>query len=226
MRVSRDGVTALMAALRAERVDARLVYVSTNAVFSGRRGPNREDDPPDPENRFDAYRFYGLARRAGEVAVLEGWADALVARTANVDGRDAWGEINPRLRSLIDPLRAGQPLPRYVDRWLSPTLVDAVAAGLVEVARADFALPRGRVLHLAGREPITDFAYAQRLARHLGADPALVREDHYLPEGAPGRYDISLETAFTQSCVRTPLLDVDEMLERMGIGKPSPPPES
>jgi dTDP-4-dehydrorhamnose reductase len=192
------------------------VYVSTNAVFSGKPGAHAEDEPPDPEQRTDGYRNYGLARRTGEIAALEQWQDAVVVRTANVDGRDAWGAYNPRLRSLLDPLRAGQPLPRFVDRFISPTLVDSVADALVEIASPDFALPPGRILHAAGCEPASDYDYGQRLARAINADPALVRPDHYtLAPGRPAPYDISLSTAYTQSLLKTRLLNLDEMLARM-----------
>lgn len=216
MRVSAQGLRVLAAAMKAAAPSARLVYVSTNAVFSGRPGAHKESEPPDPEARFDAYRFYGLARRAGELAALEGWPNAVVARTANVDGRDAWGSFNKRLLSLLDPLRAGQPLARFVDRIISPTLVDSVAEALVEVAQPSFPLPPGGILHLSGSQPASDFQYACRLARAVGADPALVREDRCLPPGsAAATYDISLDTAFTQSLLKTRLLDLDAMVERM-----------
>ena len=212
MTASAGHLGLLIDALADLRLPARLVYISTNAVFSGQRGPSGEDDLPDPELRWDAYRFYGMARRAGERLALERWPETIVARTANVDGRDAWGALNQRLVSLIEPLRAGQPLPRFVDRILSPTLVDSIADGLVEISAPGFALPPGRVLHIAGSEPVSDYQYARRLAARLGADPALVREDHYLPPGATGEYNIALDTRYTQSLLTTRLVGVEGLL--------------
>ena len=51
---------------------ARLVHVSTDAVFSGARGGYREDDPPDPADT------YGRCKLLGEVT----GAGALTLRTA------------------------------------------------------------------------------------------------------------------------------------------------
>lgn len=212
MRVSAQGVLVFLDAMRIVDLTSRLIYVSTNAVFSGLHGPYREDAIPDPQNRHDSYRYYGAARRAGEIIALDGWPETIVARTSNVDGVDAWGKLNPRLVSLVEPLRAHQPLARYVDRTISPTLVDSLAQALVEVACPDYALPVGRVLHLSGRQPVTDYEYARNLARRLGLEESLVREDHYLPPGSTGQYNIGLDTAFTQATLRTRLLDVDEML--------------
>lgn len=216
-RVSEGGVRALLRAFASSGVAPRLVYLSTNAVFSGSRLLYREDDAPDPEQRSDAYRFYGLGRRAGELAALEGWANTLVARTANVDGLDAWGHLNPRLARLVEPLRAGQPLHRFVDRVISPTLVDNLAEALCEVAQTGFALPPGRVLHLCGCQPITDYDYARALAARLGADPALVQPDHYLPAGSGGVYSIALDTAYTQGLLSTRLVGAAELLKKLRI---------
>ena len=215
MRVSAQGARDLIAALSSTAPDARLVYVSTNAVFSGQHGPYLESDLPDSDARTDLYRFYGMGRRAGEQLCLAEWPKTLVARTANVDGRDAWGQINPRLMSLIQPLRAGQALTRYSDRAISPTLVDNLAGALVEISQPDFALPEEnkRVLHLAGSETVTDYQYAQRLAARLGCPPEQVQANHYLPAGSTGRYNISLDVGWTQSLLSTRLVGVDEMLD-------------
>ena len=211
----------LLDALARLGLSSRVVYISTNAVFSGKDGPYREDCVPDSDLRQDAYRSYGLWRRAGEVLTLEQWPNSLVARTANVDGRDAWGQLNPRLQGLIDPLRAGQPLARFVDRGLSPTLVDTLAEALVEVSQPEFALPRGRILHLAGCEPVSDFEFARRIARKIGADESLVREDHLLPAGSSERYSIALDVAFTQSVLETNLHGVNLLLDQVFDHAPS-----
>lgn len=221
MRDSAEGVRALIRALRHTGSSARLVYISTNAVFSGRQGPYSEDTPPDAEIRTDAYRFYGLARRAGEIIALEEWPDTIIARTANVDGRDARGQINKRLLALVEPLRAGQPLPRYVDRILTPTLVDDLAVALVEVSAPGFLRPPGGILHLAGGEQVSDFQYAVRLAHYLGCDPALVREDHYLAPEVEGIYNIALDIQSSQRRLQTRFGGLNELFQTIFRDKPN-----
>ncbi len=219
MRVSAGGVRAVITALRSTGIQARLVYISTNGVFSGNAGPYNETDLPDPEIRFDRYRAYGLGRRAGEEIALNEWPQTIVARTAHVDGLDAWGTLNPRLQSTIDQLRAGQPISRFIDRTISPTLVDNLADALVEIAQPDFTggvrfqLPG--ILHLAGCQPITDYDFAILLTRKLGLPETLVQPDRYLPPGSPGSYNIALDVTFTRSLLRTPLLDVGAILSHI-----------
>lgn len=218
--VSVESLRCLLDAVRAAEVDAvkaaRIIYVSTNAVFSGQDGPYAEHDRPDPDHRQDDYRHYGMARWAGEELLLNEWPRGIVARTANVDGRNAWGEINPRLNRLTAPLRAGQPLARFIDRVISPTWVDTVAAALVEMCLPGFDvmpdLPHSeKIFHLCGM-PMTDYAYALLLARQLGVSPDLIQEDHCLPAGSSSVYNIGMTTASTQPRLQTPLLDAEAML--------------
>lgn len=216
MASSADSARTLTAALRAINLATRILYVSTNAIFSGVNGPYREIDRPDPEIRQDAYRFYGLGRRAGEIEVLSHWPDAIVARTASVDGLDAAGRLNPRMTATLERLRSGQPYPRYVDRVISPTLVDTLVAALLEIAQPAFPLPQAtaRVLHLSGVTALTDYQYAQALATYLGI-PADIREDHYLPPGSAGSYNIALDVTQTQALLRTRLTGVDALLKHI-----------
>lgn len=215
MEASAYSTQTLITALQSLALDTRIIYVSTNAVFSGKLGrPYTETDLPDPNDRHDTYRYYGLAHREGERLVLDNWPNSLVARTASVDGRDAWGELNPRLQALIDALRSGQPFTRYADRVISPTLVDAVVNGLLEIAAPGFPLPQatGRVLHLAGRQPITDFDYAHQIAARLGIPRPPIQADHYLPPGSVGTYNIALDVSRTQALLHTHLPDVAQLL--------------
>lgn len=213
MQISAASVRVLLSALQETGLNPRLIYVSTNAVFSGRDGPYTENDLPDPHNRTDSYHFYGLARRTGEQIALDEWADTIIVRTANVDGYDAWGTLNPRFERLIGPLRAGKSLSRYVDRTISPTLVGNLAQGLIEVAQPDFATRQ--TLHIAGCEPMTDYFYAQNIARRMGVPESVIQPDHYLPENSHEQYNIGLDVRYTQSLLKTKLLNVSEMLERI-----------
>jgi len=217
MRVSADGVRVILQALKASRLSTRFIYVSTNGVFSGKSGPYKETDLPDPETRFNRYRSYGLGRRMGEEIALNEWPHTIVARTAHVDGLDAWGRLNQRLQNTIDHLRSGQPLPRYIDRTISPTLLDSLVAALVEISRPEFPFqnPLPHVVHLAGSEPVTDYEFTLHLARKLGVSETLVQPVRYLPPDSPGTYNIALDVAFTRTLLQTPPPAVDEMLSRI-----------
>lgn len=203
--VSVEGVKRTLTKLAGVNPSARFIYMSTNAVFSGARGPCRESDLPDPESRHDPYREYALTRAEGERIAQKMWANTIIVRTSNVDGRDIHGNLNSRLAFSVERLRLGQALPRFCNRQISPTLVDNLAAALLEVIHPSFSYTG--VLHIAGSQQITDYEYAKLLARQIGVDENLVEEDF---DDTPS--NISLNVALTQRLLQTRLLNVAEQL--------------
>ena len=211
--VSVEGVHRVLAILKKTSLSARFIYVSTNSVFSGLRGLNREIDIPDPENRNDQYRIYAMTRAEGERVTLTSWSNAIVVRTSNVEGRDIQGNLNPRLESLVEALNKGQSVSRFVNRIISPTLVDNFADAVLEIMSGDFSY-RG-ILHVAGSQPLTDYEYACALARFLQVNETLVKTDKVEISSPTRILNISLDVSFTQSLLRTQLMNVEEQLARI-----------
>ena len=106
----------------AKACGARLIQVSTDCVFSGRRGGYREDDPTDAED------IYGQSKAAGEIIDRP---DCLTIRTSFI-GRDSRHH-----RGLLEWLlaaQAGSTVPGFVRaRWSglsAPALARVVALAL------------------------------------------------------------------------------------------------
>jgi dTDP-4-dehydrorhamnose reductase len=211
--VSITGVQRTLAALKEEMPSARFIYISTNSVFSGRQVINRESDPPDPDLRLDAYHAYATTRAEGERVTLSNWKNAIVLRTANVEGRDIQGNLNPRLASLIERLQKGISLPRFTNRIISPTLVDNFAEAVLEIMSDRFQY-RG-ILHVAGSQSLSDYDYALQLARHLRLDETLVKMDRVDTSSLSGMMNLSLDVSFTQSLLTVRLLNVRKQIFRL-----------
>ena len=74
-QVNTKAVLNLVNAL--EKVDGKLIHISTDYVFDGNHSqPYKESDPVSPIG------VYGQTKRAGELAVLNGSIDAIVIRTS------------------------------------------------------------------------------------------------------------------------------------------------
>lgn len=212
--VNIDGVRRTLDALKKISPHALFVYVSTNTVFGGGRGLYREDETPDAELRRDPYFAYGTTKAAGEKLALESWPNTLIARTCVVDGYAYDGKLSPRLANLAAKLQAGETLIRFGDRYFSPTLVDDVVDGILETIEPGFSY-RG-VLHLAGRERITDYEYGRKLARCLKIAENCIKMENMAdsPTMAAGPRDNSFDVRFTQSLLRTTRLrNVEEQLD-------------
>lgn len=144
----------------------RLVHVSTDCVFSGRRGRYTEDDPPDPVD------VYGMSKLLGEV----GEWPAVTLRTSIVGLEQAGG--------------AGQSAPNGLVEWFLsctgqiPGYRRAIYSGLttMELSRV---VDRVFTNHsdLAGlwhvaAEPITKYDLLTRLCDRLGrTDVQVVADD-------------------------------------------------
>lgn len=158
-----DAVETLTSACH--RHGARFVLLSTDMVFSGSSGPYVEDARPAPINA------YGRTKLAAENTVrtsrLRHWA---IARTTLVYGRPAAGHRGNIVSWLVGELRAGRPVRVVADQRRTPTLDVDLAAGLVGLLR----FRKNGLYHLAGREWLSPFDLALRVADAFGLDASLV----------------------------------------------------
>lgn len=107
---------------------ARLVHISTDYVFSGNATePYAEDAPMDPTGA------YGRTKAAGETAVRESRADALILRTAYLYGRG--GHCFPK--TIAKAGRERGALSVVDDQIGQPTWTRDVAAFMVRLLEAD-----------------------------------------------------------------------------------------
>lgn len=184
---------------------ARLVHVSTDAVFDGRRGRYAEQDEAAPLSA------YGRAKLAGERAVLEELPDAsLIVRTSlygwNMLPKDSLAEW------FLRRLSAGTPVRGWVDAIFSPTLASDLARILLDMT------DRGvvGVYHVASADAVSKYDFGVRIAEVFGLDPALVEPSSIGDAGlrAPRGRDLSLSVAKAARVLGCPMPTVDEGLRR------------
>jgi dTDP-4-dehydrorhamnose reductase len=150
-----DGSAHVASAAR--QVGARMVHVSTDAVFGGDRGPYDESALPAPVN------LYGSAKAAAETAVKE---TALIVRISLVLG----GGNHEQL--------VHQGAPHYTNALRSPIHVEDLARALVELAESDLA----GVVHLSGADDVSRYELARLIALRDGLDPdAIPRAEAAMP---------------------------------------------
>ena len=204
--VSVDSVTRTIKMLDGS-FHSKLIYVSSNSVFTGIKGQYKEIDVPDAEKRSDKYRAYALTRGNGEQIALQNWPNTIVVRTADVNGQDVEGNLNIRLAKLVEQLTTGQVVQSLIQAYISPTLVSNFVDGILELVSDKFEY-RG-VLHIAGSERISYYEFTRLLAKVVDADVSLVIPDESKV------WDYSLDTSYTQSLMKTKLLNVEEQFRRM-----------
>ncbi len=139
----------------AKVTDLRLVHVSTDFVFDGRKdGAYAEDDPVDPLS------VYGASKLAGERAVTWENEDALTVRTAWVFGANG---ANFPVKILAAARERGA-LSVVTDETGSPTYTVDLARGILGLLDAN---ARG-LYHLAGAGSCSRYELAEEVLRLAG----------------------------------------------------------
>lgn len=141
---------------------ARLIYVSTDYVFSGqKRAPYTEEDAPEPINT------YGNSKLAGERAVREEMpADRwVIVRTAWLYGQGGRNFVD----LMAERALAGQPLTVVDDQVGNPTWTMAAARAMKVIAEAELS----GLYHVACGGAVSWFDFAAEILRLTGAEVSL-----------------------------------------------------
>lgn len=96
-----------------ERLHCKLVFISSDQVFSGKRGGYRESDDPAPLG------WYGRTKLEAERCILNGGVSHLVIRSNSiVGGGPGCGESFTS--RVIHAFQRGDPVPLFFDQYRSP----------------------------------------------------------------------------------------------------------
>lgn len=139
----------------ATAVDATLVHYSTDFVFDGATDVlHTEDERAQPRSVYGQSKLVGewFAERAPRHYVL---------RVASLFG----GKASASIDRLIGQIRDGRPAPAFVDRTVSPSLVDDVADATLHLLAQ--AAPSG-VYHTVASGSTTWYDLAVAIASGLG----------------------------------------------------------
>ena len=151
-----NGVAPGIIAEEAKRCGALMIHYSTDYVFDGhKRTPYIEGDAPHPRNE------YGLSKRAGEIAVQQAGARALILRTSWVYGLSGHNFLLTmrRLANERDTLRVVD------DQIGAPNDSEALATATIQlIAQGKARLyERAGLYHLSATGQTSWFGFAQAI---------------------------------------------------------------
>jgi dTDP-4-dehydrorhamnose reductase len=150
-----NGIGSRNVALAAERVNARILYVSTDFVFDGAKG--------EPYMEHDAVRplsVYGASKLAGEEAVRGLTRRHFVVRTAWLYGAGGPNFVETILRAADQ----GRALRVVTDQVGSPTWTEDLAAGIASLVETELY----GVYHLTNAGACSWHEYACTILRLAG----------------------------------------------------------
>lgn len=186
------------------RTEARMLYVSTDAVFDGNSGNYAETDSPSPLN------VYAQTKLDGEREVLKENPAAVVARV-NLYGRSY--RQRPSLAEwMLERLASGEVLPAFTDVVFSPVYAKDLAKVLLDMVDRQLV----GLYHATGAEAVSKYEFARRIATAFAFDPKLVEParlaDAKLKAARPK--NMSLNTGKLSAALGRAMPDLDSGLRR------------
>src|SRR3954463_3032413 len=183
----------------ARAVGARLIHLSSDALFDGERaGSYTEHDDPSPITP------YGEAKAAAERLVAEAHPAALIVRTSLIYGGV---QRSPHEQLVLDALAGQADIAFFTDELRCPIAVSDLAAALLELARDEQA---GR-LHIAGADVVSRYEFAQLVAAAHGRDPTQLRAASSATSGVPRPRNCALDSSLARRLLQSQLRGVREV---------------
>jgi dTDP-4-dehydrorhamnose reductase len=141
---------------------ARLVHISTDAVFDGQRGGYSEEDFPNPLG------VYARTKLEGEGGVAEANPRAIIARVNlfgwSLSGARSLGEF------FFYNLSAGKRVLGFTDVFFCPVLASDIAPILLRMLEKRLS----GLYHVVSRECTSKYDFGVRVARRFGLDESLI----------------------------------------------------
>ncbi len=202
-RLNRDMAGAVASAAYA--VGARLVHISTDAVYGDGRSPHAEDETPSPMN------VYGRTKLEGEWAAMKAYPGAAVVRT----NLFAWSAYAGRGLAawFLDQLENARPCRGFTDVTFSPILANDLAGWLWHLLDSGL----GGIFNLGGRTCLSKYEFGVKLAQAFGLDESLI-QPAAVADGALGAARtraLCLDSSRIERVLESPLPTIDEGMGRL-----------
>jgi dTDP-4-dehydrorhamnose reductase len=158
---------------------AKLVHLSTNYVFDGRRDePYGEGDLPSPRS------IYALTKLAGEYAALAYGDNALVVRGAGLYGLHGSASKGGNfVQRMVARAREQGALKMVADQRLQPTFTADLAQALIDAVSAE----ASGLLHLTASGACSWFEFTEAIMELAGIDVPIEPVQTTIAPGSPDR---------------------------------------
>lgn len=187
------------------RAGARLIFISSGAVFDGRRHGYVENDPPTPVS------IYGETKARAEGIVTRTLPFATIVRLSLVLGFGFSAGTNSLLDKLVASFRAHRRI-AVADEYRNPIDVETLCRFLLILA--DCPETHG-IYHLGSSDSLSRYDLVTGIARCMNAPESLViRQTGPIPNRAPRGRDHLLISAKIAAACGAPIPSNEEVIER------------
>jgi dTDP-4-dehydrorhamnose reductase len=148
------------------QLGSRLIQISTDFVFDGKKGYYSENDPPNPLNIYAKSKLEGetMAQTCSSYAILRtsviyGWSPLEIENSSSSSGKP----INFGLW-VLSKMKNGNILNIINDQFSSPTLADTLADVIIQLAADN----NNALYHVSGSTCLSRYEFTRKIAELTG----------------------------------------------------------
>jgi len=158
----------------ANKLECKLIHISTDGIFSGEKGNYKEEDKPNPVN------YYGKTKLDSESEVRN-IKDHIILRTNLLYGYISKNLLESRSEHVkstnfvlwvLSELNKKNSLRIVNDQFSNPTLADSLAEAIVDCIKKDLV----GTFHTTDTTCISRFEFAKKIAIKFGFSEKLISE--------------------------------------------------
>jgi len=182
--------------------NAKLVFISTECVFDGKKEVYTEDDAVNPLS------VYGKFKAESEKWLTGNMGNYIVARTMTAYGWDPATVTPNALMKVYFALMKKETIFVPDFRWSSPTYAGDLAAALVEMSLSR----HNGLFHVTGSSFIDRYQWLKKTCEFLGWDVSLLKRQAISDQVAGRPLKVRLDTTKFRNTFKTKLHTLEEAL--------------
>ncbi len=197
-----------------QKTNKKIVYLSTDFVFDGKKRVYSEEDDPAPIN------WYAKTKYEGEKLVQSSGLDYIIARIAYP--YRAYFIRNDFVRALTAKLQKSEKLNMVTDHIMTPTFIDDIVNALDVLIR----LEQKGIFHVVGSQAITPYEGAMKIAEQFDFDSTLISKTtrrEYFAGKAPRPFCLHLKNdkisklGIEMSSFDKGLIEIKNQIEKISL---------
>jgi dTDP-4-dehydrorhamnose reductase len=182
------------------RIDARLIYISSDQVYDGLKSFSTENDEPDPIS------IYGKTKLEAEKIVINGCDNYCIARTSLLYGISKTNRV-AFFDNLVSNLLDNKPTQLFYDEYRTPIFLDNYCVILLELSQN---MNIQGLFNVSGSESVSRYELATQIATTLSMEKSLLVPisiaDFAFVDSRP--HDCSMNNHAISNVLSTQIIDI------------------
>jgi dTDP-4-dehydrorhamnose reductase len=153
-------------AVASNKVQAKLIYLSTDLVFDGSLGTYKESDETNTVNH------YGRTKLQGELEIANNISDYAIARVSVLYDWNIFDYTFNFVEWIHQNLKLGKPLSLFSDQFRCATYIKNACSALLKICEND----ENGIFHVAGKNCVSRHEIGLKVAEVFGFNSELISE--------------------------------------------------